>query len=290
MQIVTVAAVAPMQQTELRPGATIRQSLLAEDASDGLNFRLFRSQYLSGAAAFESPRHRHAFQQVRWTESGSVNYGPGENIPEGDIAYFPRGAHYGPQRKDHGVGWLLQLGFNGEQQSGPKWDSLREPAIQRLKARGSIERGMFVERDAVSGKSIEMDIAQALYQERYTMHTNQQFVVPEPRYASPVLMHTQVFDYFPVKPGIEAKCLGRFFDYPGLHADLSISTMRFSGNASHGLAAERAQIGWAKQAGLRVGGETYPAMTCFYSPRFEEHAVSGVQGLEIFLLEMPRLD
>src|SRR5258708_18783740 len=226
---VVVASEAPvLNQTEVRPGSTIRQVLLMGDTDDGLNFRLFRSQYQSGDEAFESPRHRHAFQQIRWTESGIVNYAPGQDIPENDIAYFPRGAYYGPQRKERSVGLLLQLGFHGEHQSGPKWDGIREEAIARLKRRGRFEDGIYIEKDQATGKERQVDAAQALYQERYAIHVGKPFVVPEPRYDQPILMHVKAFDYYPLQPGLGIKRLGDFNDNPRPESNLIVSIFRFS--------------------------------------------------------------
>ena len=73
MEIVIANEAPILKQTEVRVGATIRQILLAGDTPEGINFRLFRSQYQAGEYAFESPRLHHAFQQIRWAESGVVN-------------------------------------------------------------------------------------------------------------------------------------------------------------------------------------------------------------------------
>lgn len=287
MDIVVTREAPVLNQTEVRPGSTIRQVLLMGDTDDGLNFRLFRSQYQSGEDAFESPRHRHAFQQIRWTESGLVNYGPGQDIGENDIAYFPRGAYYGPQRKEKSIGLLLQLGFHGEHQSGPKWDSIREEAVARLKTRGRFEDGVYIQKDEATGEERRIDAAQALYHERYVMHTGRPFVVPAPRYDQPVLMHVEAFDYYPVAPGVEMKRLGDFSDNSGPQANLLISMVRFSGSGAFGLSAQRGQVGWAKRPGLRIGGRTYPEMTCFYCPRGEETELSGEPGVEAFVIDLP---
>ena len=93
-----------------RPGGMIGQRLLDGDAPDGLNFRFVRNQFQPGEKAFRSPRHHHAFQQIRFAEKGNLNYAPGHFIGEGDIAYFPRGAYYGPQVKDTGISVALQFG------------------------------------------------------------------------------------------------------------------------------------------------------------------------------------
>ena len=53
------------------------------------------------------------------------------------MAYFPRGAYYGPQVKDTGVGLLLQLGFHEEHQYGGTWANVREEAIKRLQGHGN---------------------------------------------------------------------------------------------------------------------------------------------------------
>ncbi|QDC37251.1 hypothetical protein [Sphingobium fuliginis] len=288
MDVVITSEVPILNQTEVRPGSTIRQVLLMGDTDDGLNFRLFRSQYQSGDGAFESPRHRHAFQQIRWTESGLVNYGPGQDIPANDIAYFPRGAYYGPQRKEESVGLLLQLGFHGEHQSGPRWDSIREEAVERLKQRGRFEDGTYIERDEGSGEERRKDAAQALYEERFAMHTNRPFVVPQPRYEQPVLMHVDAFEYYSLSAGVEVKQLGDFNDNSGAEANLRISALRFSGAGGTTLARGRGQVGWAKRPGLRIAGHTYPEMTCFYCPRGEEAELSGDPGVEVFIIELPQ--
>lgn len=287
MDIVAAGDAPIHNQTEVRPGSTIRQVLLMSDTEDGLNFRLFRSQYQSGDDAFESPRHRHAFQQIRWTETGLVNYGPGQDIPENDIAYFPRGAFYGPQRKEKSVGLLLQLGFHGEHQSGPKWDSIREEAVARLQQRGRIENGVYIDKDEVTGMDRRTDAAQALYQERFTMHTNRPFIVPAPRYDQPVLMHVEAYDYYALAPGVDIKRLGDFNDNSGPEANLVISVVRLSDGGSFSLGPARGQVGWAKRAGLQINGQTYPEMTCFYCPRGEQAELSGAAGVEAFVIDLP---
>ena len=289
MEIVIANEVPALKQSEVRAGATIRQILLAGDTPEGLNFRVFRSQYQAGENAFESPRHHHAFQQIRWAESGVVNYGPGMNIPEGDIAYFPRGTYYGPQRKDAGISLLLQFGFDGEHQSGPKWDAIREEAIKNLKARGTLENGVFTETDPHTGRVRQCDAAQALYEQRYTMHSNKPFTVPAERYENPILMHTRSFTYFQSAPGVEMKHLGNFFDHPGRRADLRISMLRLS-DGTHRLGQERSQVGWAKSSGLQINGRILPEMSCFYSSSGEGLTISGANGIEVFLVEFPRLD
>jgi len=299
VQIVAIAEAPTTRQgrdSSLRTGGTVRQTLLSDSTADGLNFRFIRSQYQGGDSAFESPRHRHAFQQIRFTEAGSVNYAPGHDISQGDIAYFPRGAYYGPQRKDHGAGLLLQFGFHGEHQSGPEWTQHRAAALERLNARGRFEGGIYYKQDEATGGETRRDANQSLYEEQYLARTGRKFSLPPPGYAEPILLHPAAFDYYPTAAGVRVKQLGHFFDHPGPNADLRIGMIELADGASYEFASDRAQIAWTLDAGLRVDGTTHGTLTCLYSPRDEAVTASADtttakrQVIELYVLELPRLD
>jgi hypothetical protein len=291
-------------QRSARPGSILRQSLFAETADDALSFRLIRSQYQDGELAFESPRHHHAFQQLRWTESGSVNYAPGQDIAEGDLAYFPRGAYYGPQRKDQGAALLLQYGFGDEflhsrsrsRDSSRERDGSRaardsgrdddaEQALDRLRETGAFADGRYTDTDPATGQLRQRDAVEAIYDAR----TNGRFAVPPEGYAAPILMHPAAFTYYRAAEGVEVKHLGSFYDHPGPDADLRISVVRLTGDAGYEFAPDRAQIAWSTADGLRVDGRPCPKLTCLYSRRGERDTVAGSDGVEILVLEMPRL-
>jgi len=294
MQIVIAAEVEPDRKNvgqTLRTGTTVRQSLLADDTPDGLNFTVNRTEWLPGDNANTTPRHHHAFQQIRWAERGTVNYAPDQDIPEGDLAYFPRGAWYGPQARDHGISLTIQFGFDGEKQHGSAfWNRYQAGAMERLQARGTFENGLFIEIDPATGDRRETDSVEALYEEQYAMHTNRKFVIPAAGYETPILIHPAVASYYQAAPGVEVKQLGRFFDHPGPNADVRFSMIRLTDGGTYLLGADRAQIGWTRSAGLRVGGRDYPEGTYFYSARDEDAKISGNHGVELILVEFPRLD
>ena len=271
-----------------RPGSILRQNLLAGTAEDALSFRLIRSQYQDGESAFESPRHHHAFQQLRWTESGSVNYAPGQEIPEGDLAYFPRGAYYGPQRKDQGAALLLQYGFGDEflHRHGLQERDDAEEVLRRLREVGTFTGGEYVDTDPDTGRHRHRDAVQAIYEAR----AGGDFTVPPAGYEAPILIHPAAFSSYTAGPGVEIKLLGSFHDHPGPHADLSISIVRLTGDADYVFTADRAQIAWTTRDGLRVEGRPHPTLTCLYSPRGETDAVTGADGVELVVLDLPRLD
>jgi hypothetical protein len=68
-----------------------------------------------------------------------------------------------------------------------------------------------------------------------------------------------------------------------------VSVLRLSGG-SYQLGPDRAQVAWSAGPGLDAGGRDYPGAACLYSPRGEEAAISGAGGVEIFVVDLPRLD
>jgi hypothetical protein len=294
VEVVVVDEVPVQQRNEagsIRPGKGVRQSLLRDDAPDGLSFTVSRNTWLPGPDAATSPRHHHAFQQIRWTEDGSVNFGPDQYVLAGDIAYFPKGAYYGPQKRESGTVVTIQFGFNGEKQHGSaKWDKYQAEALERLRARGTFEDGLFIEVDPETGERRVSDSVQALYEEQYRAHTGEDFVVPAEGYDAAILMHPQAFDYAQASPGVEIRNMGRFFDHPGPAADVRFAMVRLTDGGSHTFGADRAQVAWTISAGLWVEGGSYPRHTWLYSPRDEKLQVSGVDGVELHVVEFPCLD
>jgi len=284
-----VPAKSQKEYGSVREGDTIRQFILNESVSDGLNFKVFRSQFQPGASAHQTPRHHHAFQQVRWAESGSVNYAPGFDIPEGDVCYFPRGAYYGPQLKDQGITVTLQLGF-GQEQHGAKSNQVREAATERLMKVGRFENGLYFDTDPETGKERVRDSVHAIYESEAEYSKGEKFEVPPEGYETPILIHTQAFEFFEVAYGVEVKYLGNFYDHSGPNADTALSIIRLSDGGVYTFEADRTQVAWVKNAGLIIDGKTYPELTAFYSPRGETMEISSKDPIEVRVTTMPRLD
>ncbi|MCK1709847.1 hypothetical protein [Bradyrhizobium sp. 143] len=268
-------------------GVTGRQWLLSADAPDGLSFRLFRSHFQAGENARVTPRHHHGFQQIRWAESGSMNYGPGQAIEEGDLAYFPRGAYYGPQRRDHGIQVAIQFGFGPEMPGGKNNLRVHEEILEQLKTQGTVTADrVFVDIDPQTGAERRRDLGEVIA----AKHTGKRYVIPPERYAQPILMHPKAYSYFDVAPGVEIKRLGSFYDQQGPNGNVTISMLRLSKGGAYRLGCDRAQVLWSSSSGLSIGGQTYPALTSIYSPRDETQALSAMDPVEVYLVEFPRLD
>ncbi len=275
----------------VRDGAQNIKRLLEDDAPDGFNFWFVRSDHVNvGEDAFQTPRHHHTFAQVKMTERGSSDLGLGQSIDAGDIGYFPHGAYYGPQHKESCTILGVQFGFNGEHQRGKRWEEHRAEAMNRLKSRGRIEKGIFIETDPVTGETRERDSVDALYDERYQMLTGKRLVIGPAAYEAPIVMHPKAFSYFQAGRGVELKHLGQFYDWPGPNGDVRISMVRLSDGGTYTLRPDRPQIAWTLTPGLHVQGRSYPELTCLYSPRGEAGEMSGADGIEVYVVEFPRLD
>ena len=275
----------------VRTGSSNVKRLMDDDAPDGLNFWFVRSDHVhEGEAAFSTPRHHHTFAQVKLTERGASDIGLGQYIHEGDLGYFPRGAYYGPQHKEDCTILALQFGFNGEHQRGKAWEDHRAEAMERLMARGRMKDGLYIETDPATGETRTRDSVEALYDERYQMLKGKSLAIGPAGYENPVVMHPTAFSYFQAAPGVELKHLGRFFDQPGPSGDVRISVVRLSNGGSHTLEADRPQLVWTLSEGLQIEGRDYPRLTCAYSPRGEEGRLAGEGGVEVYVVEFPRLD
>ena len=274
----------------VRAGSFGIKRLFDDDAPDGFNFWFARSEHRGGEDAHATPRHHHTFAQIKFTEKGASNITPGQDLEEGDIGYFPRAAFYGPQVKSPCTTLTVQFGFNGEHQRGKAWEDHRDEALKRLRDRGTIENGLFVEVDPATGEKTVRDSVDALYDERHRMLKGTPLVIGDEGYEAPILMHPKAFPYFEVSPGVELKHLGRFYDQPGPNGDVGISMVKLSDGGTFTLRADRPQIAWAMAAGLEIDGKAYPALTALYSPRGEEGALASKNGVEVYVLEFPRLN
>lgn len=155
-----------------------------------------------------SPRHRHNFEQFRFQLEGIANYGRTGTLTPGMLGYFPEGVHYGPQTQDEGE-YLetLALQFGGPSGSGYLGRSAQAALTEELRKFGEFKKGAFRRNPDVPGKR-NMDAFEAIWE-----YANQRpLVYPQPRYASPILMHPDAFGWVPVEgsEGVFEKHLGTY--------------------------------------------------------------------------------
>ena len=77
-----------------RQGEMAHKVLFEGEEGDADNYLLVLARE---GASYYSPRHRHAWDQVRFCLEGSVPIGKGLRLDAGEVGYFPEAAPYGPQ-------------------------------------------------------------------------------------------------------------------------------------------------------------------------------------------------
>jgi len=155
-------------------------------------------------ADYYSPRHRHAWDQVRFCLEGSVPLGRELRIDAGEIAYFPEGVHYGPQEggPDRMVLLLQVGGASGLGYLSP--EQLRRGREALLKE-GVFEGGVF-RRTTGQGKKNEDG-----YEAIWRFVTGRPLVYPKPQYKTPVVLRPDGFAWRAASaPGVRHKVLGTF--------------------------------------------------------------------------------
>jgi hypothetical protein len=268
-----------------RKGRPARQNLMSYDQPDGFAVRMVRSQYQGGEDAFETPRHHHPFSQIRWAERGAMNYALDQDISEGDLAYFPRGAYYGPQHRDYGIGLTIQFGFDIEMLGGRNAAQVYREQIAKLRETGRMEDdGLFVDADPVTGLERRRDPGEAVIEAL----TGQPYRIPPARYETPILLHPAVFSFYDAGNGVQLKTLGAFYDQPGPYGDLRIEILRLAPDATFDLPTARTTIAWTTTGGLKIEDRTYPRLTCVHSPLGELATLQATDTVEAFIVHFPR--
>jgi hypothetical protein len=158
------------------------------------------------AKKFDMPRHRHYFDQFRYAIDGELNIGDGIRIRQGELGYFPEGTPYGPQDDPAGpLAMVIQCGGG----SGQGYLSRRQynEGHTRLASKGRFEGSVFIAQgpDGQEKRTFSID---AIYDEIFGRRP----VYPKPRYADPVIMSPEAFDWVPVEGtrGVAVKLLGSF--------------------------------------------------------------------------------
>lgn len=159
---------------------------------------------------YYSPRHRHAWDQVRFCLEGAIPIGRDVKIEAGEIGYFPEGVHYGPQEGGPDrIVLLLQIG--GASGLGYLSPAQLEEGRTRLLEEGTFEQGVF-RRSSGAGKRNE-DAYEAIWR---TM-TGQPLSYPKPAYRAPIVMRPDGFTWqpdlntsAPGSSGVRRKVLGTF--------------------------------------------------------------------------------
>jgi hypothetical protein len=154
-------------------------------------------------SSYYSPRHRHAWDQVRLCLEGSVPLAKGLRLDAGEAAYFPEAVPYGPHEGGPDRIVLL-LQFGGA--SGLGYLSARQirSGITELERQGAFEGGVFRRTGGEGPKN--QDAYEAIWQ----AVTGRPIAYPEPRYKAPIVMRPEAFAWREAGRGLRRRVLGVF--------------------------------------------------------------------------------
>jgi hypothetical protein len=182
---------------------------------------------------FNSPRHRHNFEQIRYQLEGVLDYGRDGKLVAGMVGYFPEAVHYGPQSQDPDIACkTIVLQFGGASGSGYLQPREVKAGMEELREFGEFKDGVFHRRDGapgiLRGKS-NMDAYQAIWEHVH----GRAMVYPKGRYDAPIMMEAASFAWAPVKGagGVSEKLFGVFTERrtearlvklaPGAHCEVA---------------------------------------------------------------------
>jgi hypothetical protein len=257
--------------THPREGTAELKVLAAAESSPGMNFFFILVRYGSHET-FQTPRHHHTFEQIRYSVDGALNYAKGKDLPEGWIGYFPAGAYYGPQRVERGIVLGVQFGhgyLNEEQKAR---------AQAELAALGTFHNGIYSYVDD-SGKSHNKDGMEAMWEHIH----GRALEYPEPRYPEPVLMNPAAFSYVPTDlAGIEEKHLGTFTE-----RRVGMRFLRWTQDATAILDPNQSQLGYLTSGEAVIDAQCVGAGAALWSEHGEATQVAGIAGSEMLIWDLP---
>jgi hypothetical protein len=229
---------------------------------------------------YYSPRHRHAWDQVRFCLEGSVPIGRDLKIEAGEIGYFPEGVHYGPQEGGPDrIVLLLQIG--GASGLGYLSAAQLVEGRRRLLQEGTFEEGVF-RRTSGEGKRNE-DAYEAIWR----VMTGGPLVYPKPCYRSPIVMRPDGFRWreVPQMPGVSRKVLGEFAE-----RGLSLELVRIEGGSTCAVpAAPSLRFLFVRTGAGKCGSEPFEPATAVRLDRGEAASIRADTPTELFSISVSPL-
>src|SRR5579872_6006097 len=180
-----------------------RKRLPLESGIPGLTMEYSLSVVPDG---YFTPRHRHNFDQIRYTLSGIQSTGLGD-LAAGECGYFPEGSYYGPQKQE-GECECLVLQFQGASGEHLLSNEEMNATYEKMIAEGAVFQDGIYRGTTPSGGKKNKDSYVAIWEE----HEGKKLTFPKSRYRTPVMMQPQFYAWLPdrERPGVETKHLGTF--------------------------------------------------------------------------------
>ena len=205
MQIVQTDEI-PLKRGLEHRGGIFHGRIMVEGEPGALdNFQLSFGQM---GGDFNSPRHRHNFEQIRYQLEGVLDYGRDGKLVAGMVGYFPEAVYYGPQTQDPNIPCkTIVLQFGGASGSGYISEERFQQGVEELKAFGSFEKGVF-HRPKEDGGRKNQDAYEAVWEHIH----GRKLEYPKSEHTEPVFMDPAAFEWQdePGLPGVRRKVMGVF--------------------------------------------------------------------------------
>jgi hypothetical protein len=275
MKLIQVEAIPLVERQHVREGIFRSRTLLTGRAGAPDNFSL---QLVSLPGSYDSPRHRHNFDQVRWQFEGEFDFGQDGKMRPGTIAYFPEGTRYGPQTS-RAASTTLVLQFGGASGSGYISAEEYERARMELSKSGSFSGGVYA-RTKADGTKANQDAYEAVWEQV----NGRPLVYPEPRYVRPVFMEPEHFSWVPQtdRPGTARKLLGVFSEY-----GTRLAFHRAEPGAA--LHLEEHSIHFIHEGAGALDGWELSAQAVLHLERGESAILEARSRLELLQIGLPRI-
>jgi hypothetical protein len=268
----------PLKRGLEHRGGTFHGRIVVEGEPGALdNFQLSYGQM---GGDFNSPRHRHNFEQIRYQLEGVLDYGRDGKLVAGMVGYFPEAVYYGPQSQDPGINCkTIVLQFGGASGSGYLSQAEVKAGMEELRGEGEFKDGVFRRRADVEGKR-NMDGYQAIWE-----HVNERpMVYPKPRYPQPIFMDPANYEWVPVEGqrGVSEKLLGVFTERRS-----EASLFRLEAGASFTARGKGVYV--VTRGGGSVADQPLRALTTVYLEPGETVTFTAREATELLHFGLPNL-
>ena len=229
--------------------------------------------------AWTTPRHRHAFDQVRYVLEGDYSIGANSVLPTGWVGYFPESTFYGPQDMSPNLAMIV-LQCGGPSGLGFYSAGQRVKATAELRTTGSFDNGLYTWVDD-QGRSHSKPAGDVVWEKVFGATQ-----LPEPRYDDIILMNPASFGWIDdaSRPGVAHKQLGSFTE-----RDLRIGLVRIAAGATWEIGTEHAaEVAFLTSGRVEYDGEAYERLTAFGTTVDEKSQTVRAQvDSELFYAKMP---
>lgn len=265
-------------------GGTIEfKTMLEGDESAPDNYHLLLA---NTDTSFKSPRHRHNFDQLRFSLKGATNIGVKRNLEEGDLAYFPEGTYYGPQNQESVGNDSLSMVVQFGGPSGNGYMSRRQlsDSFAKLENDGRFEGGVYRRNTPTPDGRINQDSYEAIWE----YQNGRPIAYSKPRFMDPVHFREQNFEWQAVadQTGAATKHIASFTE-----KGVAVFFVRLDAGAQYTLmAAQQTQLVFIKHGtGKFASGDSWFQHTAVQVSVAESLDMQAITPTEAVVLLLPRI-